>query len=263
MSPIVLTGIVTAALVIAILVAFLIHRPNLESGGAQATVAEQTTMPRPRRRNKNSVDSLQRSSNYVNLSVTHPTKCEKDISSQFMLNLYISGTEAEEAVARSLSKGFVNQKPKSHKLESVDIPPEVKLKVSLSCRTIEFSEPQTKYFSKKVETLIFVGTPRAPGSQTVLVSIEHMSRRSRGEPITRVFKVNVVDYIVDHISRRKFTQVVTVITTTAAVLLWTLTFLEQIDKTWGTSAGTAATLFSGFLLNHYQGFRSTVTSHLP
>ena len=63
--------------------------------------------------------------------------------------------------------------------------------------------------------------------------------------------MRVVDYAFDHISRPFLSKVISVFLGLAAVVTYFLTSLEQIDKTFGYAAGTAAVTTAGFIYARY------------
>ena len=60
--------------------------------------------------------------------------------------------------------------------------------------------------------------------------------------------MRVVDFAFDHISRPLLSKVMSSVLGMGSVIMFILTALEQVDKTFGLTAGTAAAVLSSTIL---------------
>jgi len=188
------------------------------------------------------------------LSFAHARKLAKGFSSAFVVSLYFP--EDQATVANRLEAVF-HEKEFKEKIVKTDLKPGITVHLALSSETIDFSEPKEMTL-ENINIAQFTGIPKdtcSPGEHALLISIRDADTSQ--ELFSHIVFVEIVDYAFDHVSRPKLQTGISVASAIGAVTLWVLTFLGEIDQTWGLTAGTAAVAVSGFAaLRLHQIFRA-------
>ena len=110
--------------------------------------------------------------------------------------------------------------------------------------------------------MVFLGKPRdncEPGSRKILVLILNAKTDQELESFT----VNVVGFVFDHVSRPLFSRISTVILGVGSFAMFTLAFLEQIDKTVGLTSGTAAGVMADGIYASFYNLYQRIRSNTP
>jgi hypothetical protein len=125
--------------------------------------------------------------------------------------------------------------------------------VELASPSISFTPPKKTNLSSQHNSIQFVGMPAVttvPGRQSVLITIR--SADNETEYLSRTFDVQVVDFAFGRVSRPKLEAAISVFSAVGAITMWGLTLMEQIDVTWGWTAGAAAAGASAFFVARIQ-----------
>lgn len=183
------------------------------------------------------------------ISIAYPKLLSKRFESPFLLQVYLPNERSQ--VIRNIKSGFQEQKTNEH-LQSSSVRPKQKIIVKFFSPTFDFSEPITKFIEREVNVFTFLGMPKdscEPGLHKILVSISDGDTGLEFESLTITAKV--VDFAFDHVSRPLLSKTASVFLFTGSFIMFSLTLLEQIDKTVGLTSGTAAAVLSIVIYNNF------------
>jgi hypothetical protein len=137
--------------------------------------------------------------------------------------------------------------------------------IKLSSPQIEFSDPGAVVVSNEVKTVSFTGMPRdtcQPGKHAAVLSITDKENEVLMQSIP--FEVEIVDFAFDHLSRPLLSNMVSALLVLGSLASFVLSFLGEIDKTFGLASGTAAGTAALFLylrfLNLFQRPNTNVSA---
>jgi hypothetical protein len=184
----------------------------------------------------------------LELSVAHPRLLSKRFSSTFRVVIYPppKQEEAYQGLLRNI------QSPKIERVEKTELKAGFAVVIKLFSHDIEFSEEVVKILEAKINEASFTGKPKDncyPGEHKVRLSIRN--KESGHEYLSDTFQVKVVDFAFDHISRPFLSKLISSILGTIAAITYILTFLGQMDATFGFASGTAATAVAGFVFGRF------------
>ena len=191
------------------------------------------------------------------ISVSCPRLLSKKFESTFLIQLFLAMESAK--VRSNIIEEFQNQEVNQHITKS-ELSRGDKIKVKLFHPDFLFSDTVTKSIEHALNKIVILGKPKdncEPGLHKVLVSILDAETEQELESFT--FTVNVVDFVFGKISRPLFSRVSAVVLGIGSFIMFTLSLLEQIDKTVGLTSGTAAGVLtlaiSASFYNSYQRVR--------
>ncbi len=186
----------------------------------------------------------------INGSVAYPYLMSKRYASRFRITLY--PTDMREEALERLVIGI-----EESQLEDIEINNELRsgqtVVISFYSQDIEFGKDVIKKLDNMINTTTIIGKPKDesnPGKHIIKLSVT--DKVSGHEYVSHTFLVEIVDYAFDHISRPLLSKVSSLFLSTAAISTYALTFLEQLDKAFGYTAGTVAVAASGFVYARYQ-----------
>lgn len=101
-----------------------------------------------------------------------------------------------------------------------------------------------------------------PGSHSVVLSVVDIE--TQVEYLSTSLDVRVVDFAFDHVSRPLLSKAMSAVLGLGSLTMFVLTALEQVDKAFGLTAGTAAAvLTSTILLQWWSIFQRPGVTHTP
>jgi hypothetical protein len=172
------------------------------------------------------------------ISLSFPKRLSKRFASSFLLQVYFDGTRSK--VLKNARTEFGNEGFYETKSES-SVRAHQKINISVINPAFTFSVPPPKLIDNPVNIIKFSGTPNDncdPGHHKILITISDLDTGLEIETLS--VTVQVVDFAFDHISRPLISRIMAVILALGSVAMFMLTFLEQVDKTFGFTSGTAA-----------------------
>lgn len=193
------------------------------------------------------------------VSVAFPLLLSKKFESVFLFQLYLP--DVRSRVNKNIRAQF-HEQLRTEFTEQSKIKIGQRIQVEFFNPHFEFSKPVTKSIEGALTKIIFLGSPKEAcqlGSRSVRVSISDAESQEEIESFT--IEVRVVDFAFDHVSRPFFSRVSATLLGIGSVAMFTLSLLEQVDKTIGLTSGTAAgilaTLVYANFYNLYQRVRSS------
>ena len=135
----------------------------------------------------------------------------------------------------------INKKLGDYQTTTSDSPIELGMTVvvSIECPGIQFSKPVTLLIENKVNTASFIAKPDdscEAGKQIGKIAV--ISESSGIEIMSLDCEFQVVDYIVDHISRPFVYKLAAAFSGLGAFTMFMLTLFGQVDTTVGLASGT-------------------------
>jgi serine/threonine protein phosphatase PrpC len=128
------------------------------------------------------------------------------------------------------------------------IPVDLIARVSLSSPDFEFSEPKTIQITESPIIMTYIGKPKAEcssGQHAILFTIQE--EKTRLELFSEVFDVKVEDYLFGFLSRPLLSRMLSILLSLISIIMYLLTFTEQIDKSFGLTTGTAGLFLAGLV----------------
>lgn len=180
------------------------------------------------------------------VSLACPRRMSKGYSSYFLVQLF-DPADPRQAKAR-ISKTFKSVETQETTAEST-VPSGRTVEITLSSAEIDFSASVQRIVQPGGLHGYFWGKPKdtcRPGDHPALLTITDADAGNEYDSIP--FTVNVVDYAFDHVSRPLLSKIGSTVAGLASVTSFFLTFLGQIDKTFGLASGSAGCLVAVVLL---------------
>ncbi len=180
--------------------------------------------------------------NKIYASMAYPKLLSKRFSSTFLVHIYPKylSRQATAAVKRQLVK--LKKEPDSYNTtrQDTDIQINTLVTVKIECHGIKFTEPVTIEVEDKVNDLIFLAKPEDTCEVGYQIAKFSICDKNTGQEIFSLpFEIQVVDFVVDHISRPLILKLAAGISGLGGVVMYALTLLERVDKTTGLTSGTA------------------------
>jgi hypothetical protein len=170
------------------------------------------------------------------VSIAHPKLLSKRFSSAFLVHLYLP--EMRRKVLSSVKRQFADETPQEYFSDTgLEIGQEVIVK--LFSLGLDFSEPVVKRLDGELNVINFIGKPKEtchPGIHQVILSVSDSKTNVQYESVS--FNVNVKDYAFDHVSRPALSKITSIIVGSGSLVMFILTLLGEIDKTFGLTSGT-------------------------
>lgn len=196
--------------------------------------------------------------NTYRISVSHPKLLSLRFEAPFLFQVYTSALRS--LVMKNIKKEFADQKIGEYVQQSTISVGQV-IRVNFFSPDFIFSESVTKEINDGINKITFLGKPKdscAPGMHKVLVSISDAKTNQEFESLA--INVYVVDFVFDHISRPLLSRISSVFLGLGSLAMFILTFLQEIDKTFGLASGTATAVVA---LAVYVNFFSLYKRMLP
>jgi len=195
------------------------------------------------------------------VSYSHPRQLAKGVSKPHLVTLYLPSFRAE--VDGIMHKKF-GAEPLAESFAEQDVEQDKRVVVELSSPAIKFDPPVTLQLTDPINVADFGGIPDeacTPGMHTVRVRVQ--DAQTAVQYVSHMVYVEVVDYAFGKVSRPTFQKVMSIVSGAAAVVMWALALLEQIDKTWGFTGGTAAAAVAAFGLYQLAQLSRNTTTRFP
>jgi hypothetical protein len=161
----------------------------------------------------------------------------KGYSSYFLVQIFLPSASAE--TKRKIGELFSGIEIKTTAVKTAVLAGRT-IEIKLQSAEIDFSEAVKKKIERDAVHVILVGKPKEssrPGEHPGVLSIRDAKNGS--EYVSVPFKVEIVDYAFDHISRPMLARGAAVLAGIGGVLSFALTIFEQVDKGFGLASGTA------------------------
>lgn len=159
---------------------------------------------------------------------------------------------------------FGAQKVAEHAWD-VELSKELKIRIKLSSPVLLFSDPVIKQVENGLTIARFTAIPNdncRPGVHYAILSITDAETQCEYESLS--FAVQVADFAFDHVSRPLLSKAMSFVLGIGSLTMFILTGLEQVDKTLGLTAGTAAAvLTSTILVRFWSLFQQPKVTHTP
>ncbi len=200
---------------------------QLESGAVGKATEEQTTiLESDKSESKDTPVSI--AATAFNLSLSHPKRLAKGYSSSFVINV---DSPTHGAGQKS---------------------------IQLSSPTLGFSTSSIVQITTTSTPMHYSATPAYtcnPGNHALLISVRDLT--TQAEQFSKLFHVQVTDYAIDHVSHPQLLAWLSIIAGICSSILWVLTFVGQIDRTWGIVAGATVTSAAVFFFYRLQSLYRT------
>ena len=180
------------------------------------------------------------------ISIAHPKLLSKRYSSRFLVQLYLP--EMRSKVSRTLAREFGKQEI-AELVRDSELETGQRIQIRLSSPDIVFSDPIIKKLDKAVNITNFIAKPTddcEPGVHQVVLSLS--DAETQVEYCSISFTVKVTDFAFDHVSRPFLSKATSAVLGLGSLIMFLLTGLEQVDKTFGLTAGTAAAVLTSTIL---------------
>lgn len=189
------------------------------------------------------VHKKERNGRKYKVVISYPKLLSKGYDSLFIVQIYLPLLHLQAETVRS--KELPKSEAVKHSTE-IELEEGVRVRICLSSHVLSFSDPVVKQIKGGLVTARFTAIPTndcRPGDQVVLLSIVDVETQI--EYLSTSFTVQVVDFAFDHISRPSLSKAIAAVSWAVSSFMFVLTALEQVDKTFGLRAGTAAAVLAG------------------
>ena len=195
----------------------------------------------------------------VRVSVAHAKCFAKRFTSRILVSVYTP--DARGAVRRRIARR-VGDDREEHLFDS-RLPFETDVIIGLQCPTITFSDPVIKRVDSNNIWAEFTARPDDTcehGEQQVRLTIDAADQSKRNY-LAVTFPVVVTDFVFDHVPQPTLSKISAAIAAIGSGTLFCLTYLGQLDQTFGIASGTSAAVvstviyarfFRNFSLRHEQ-----------
>ena len=238
-------------------------RESFEKAAAEESIARREVKERSREAAEAELKARRESfRKKYRISIAHPKLLSKRYSSRFLVQLYLP--EMRSKVSRTLAREFGKQEI-AELVRDSELETGQRIQIRLSSPDIVFSDPIIKKLDKAVNITNFIAKPTddcEPGVHQVVLSLSDAETRVEYWSIS--FTVKVTDFAFDHVSRPFLSKATSAVLGLGSLTMFLLTGLEQVDKTFGLTAGTAAAvLTSTILIRWWSLFQQPKVTHTP
>lgn len=164
----------------------------------------------------------------------------------------------------TIAKEFGVQKVAEHAWD-IELKEGLTVRVKLSSPVLSFSDPVIKQIENGLTITRFTAIPSdncRPGTHYAILSITDTKTQFEYESLS--FAVQIADFAFDHVSRPLLSKAMSAVLGLGSLTMFILTGLEQVDKTLGITAGTAAAvLTSTILVRFWALFQQPKVTHTP
>ena len=178
------------------------------------------------------------------ISLLCPKRLAKGKNTNIKVQIYL--TEFRQAVQAIIDSQSIESNENRFCIE-LESGKTVDVGIDSQALSIKRNDIRKMLSNQKINEVNFDVTPMdicLPGMQNAILYIK--DAESGVELDSYNFSVFVDDYAFDHISKPQVSYVSSLITGAGATVIFTLTFLQQVDKTLGATAGAAAAAISTF-----------------
>lgn len=196
------------------------------------------------------------------ISISHPKRFSKRYSSLFLIQIYFP--KMRSRVHQAITSEFVRQKITEHVRKS-ELGKGQIIRLKLSCPGVSFSDPVNKKLDKNINIANFTAKPDDNCEPGVHQAILYISDPATGIEYQSInFYIQITDFAFDHISRPFLSKVLSALLGIGSLIMFILTFLGQIDSTFGLTSGTVAgTLASAIYVQFFSLYKYARTSTAP
>lgn len=226
------------------------YTPSISSEGKPSSPHSQAMVP-----------SRRVTAGKYKISIAHPRLLSKGYASLFIVQIYLPLMHLQ--ATKMIIKEFETQRVVEH-ASDIELKNGLKISIKLSSPVLLFSDSVIK----QVEDLViarFTAIPSdncRPGTHYAVLSVTDAETQFEYESIS--FAVKVTDFAFDHISRPLLSKVVSAVLGIGSFTMFILTALEQVDKTFGLTAGTAAAVLTGtILIRLWLAFQQPKVTYAP
>jgi mersacidin/lichenicidin family type 2 lantibiotic len=190
-----------------------------------------------------------------NLSLLHPRKLSKRLSSPFMILIYPpeKSQEANVWITKERRKWLGQRQQLEEHEGDAELPTIMAVNIRMFSPAIDFSGEKTKVLLEdQLNSLHFTGQPKdtcTPGIHAAVLSITN--KKTGQEYKSMSFPVTVVDFAFDHVSSPWLSNLTSAVLGVASAATFVLTFLGQVDQTLGLASGGAAGAVASFIHMRY------------
>ena len=178
------------------------------------------------------------------ISLLCPKRLAKGKNTNIKVQIYL--TEFRQAVQAIIDSQSIESNENRFCIE-LESGKTVDVGIDSQALSIKRNDIRKMLSNQKINEVNFDVTPMdicLPGMQNAILYIK--DAESGVELDSYNFSVFVDDYAFDHISKPQVSYVSSLITGAGATVIFTLTILQQVDKTLGATAGAAAAAISTF-----------------
>lgn len=187
------------------------------------------------------------------ISLFHPKLLSKKYSSPIIVKIYPKH-KREEVAERFKSElenwiGIITENIYDTKLKAG-----MAVVIKIKSIDIEFSEEIIKYIENEINTIKFIGKPKDtchPGVHTAILTITDEKTKYEIQSIS--FKLRVVDFVFDHISRPILSKIGSALLGIRSLITFILTIIGKIDQTLGISLGAIVGTFAMGIFSRFFG----------
>jgi hypothetical protein len=181
----------------------------------------------------------------LKLSVAYPKLLSKRFPSIFKIIIYPlrESKKLETLIKQEIENANITNYSGNTNLISGNF-----VVIELLSQDIEFTKAVTKRLSDGINDISFTGKPKDTafvGEHRIKLSVT--DKETNHEYVSLIFKVKIVDFAFDHVSRPFLSKLTSFILGLASVITYTLTLIGKIDGTFGLASGTIAALIATFV----------------
>ncbi len=198
-------------------------------------------------------EALQRKPQSIDALLASPKLLSKRFSSAFLLYLYPKKLDHQVKVDLAKRLAQIGKKERDYRttIESTDLAVGVTVTIKIECPGIEFGLPTTVMITDQATKIPILAKPLPTcevGKHMANLSI--CAQESNIELFALLFEIQVVDYVVDHISRPFVLGLTTIVSGLGGLMMFILVFFGQVDTTFGLASGTTISVVS--ILTNWQ-----------
>ena len=196
-----------------------------------------------------------------NISIVHPKLLSKGYTSLFVVQIYLPALR--HRAERVIIKQWPKKEEMTEHLQDIELEEGIRVQIKLASPVLSFSDPVIKQIEDGLITTYFTAMPSddcRPGIHYVILSITDADTQFEYKSLS--FAVQVVDFAFDHVSRPLLSRAMSTVVGLSSVIMFILTALEQVDKTFGLTAGSAAAVLTGTIFfRWWSSFRRPAVTH--
>jgi hypothetical protein len=189
------------------------------------------------------------------LSLLHPRKLSKGLSSPFIVLIYPpeKRQEANVLITQERRKWLGQRQELQEDVSDAKLPTGLAVNIKISSPTINFSgEVTKKLLADQLNSLHFNGQPKDTCISGIHSAVLSITNKETGHEYKSMqFPVTVVDFAFDHVSSPWLSNLTSVVLGIGSAATFALTFLGQVDQTLGLASGGAAGAVAGFIHIRY------------
>jgi hypothetical protein len=185
----------------------------------------------------------------LKLSVAYPNLLSKRYPSSFKVIIYPmrESNKLESIVKKEIPNANVTEYTGDTNLITGSF-----VVIELLSQDIEFTKAVTKRLTDGINDISFTGKPKDTafvGEHRIKLSVT--DKETSHEYVSMIFKVKIVDFAFDHISRPFLSKLTSLILGLASIITYALTFTGKIDGAFGLASGTTAAIIATFVYGRF------------